>query len=322
MRILYVPNEYSQQRQREKKVTIYPVHLAMEATYRMNNGDEVEWGKQTKGFDTIITEPEGLPFLKLPAPDRKLTNAKDRKYQSYGNYKFHPATHMMAALDCWYAKCNFCSWAKKYPIVQTRSIESVISELKTLTSEGFKEVFDDSGTFPIGNWLREFCGRKIKEGLSIKMGCNMRIVKGIDWKLLKHAGFRMILFGVESFNQYTLDKLNKGILASDILPVIKDAANAGLEPHAAIMTGYPWESLREERNTFDMLKYLLRKGYAKTAQVSIYDVNKQKIDRGLKKSIYDVALCPDFWINKIKDIKKYEDLIYLFKGIKKGICRD
>ena len=45
MRILYLPNAYSQQRQREKKRKIYPVLMAMEAEWYRRQGHEVVWNK-------------------------------------------------------------------------------------------------------------------------------------------------------------------------------------------------------------------------------------------------------------------------------------
>ena len=334
MKIIYNPNRYSQQRQNEKPVDIYPVHLAMEATYYKNQLKDVYWNPPLSEIDfiiknnyetRIISEPEGLPFCDLPIPARGWTGAFEKKYQRYGNYKYHPATHMMAALDCWYAKCTFCDWAKKYPNVQTRSVSHVLEEVELCQMMGFKEIFDDSGTFPYGKWLETFCNERRKKK-KIVIGCNMRISspkQRPDFGLMKEAGFRMVLFGVESFNQITLDRLNKGIKATDIIPCIRNASLKGLDPHVALMVGYPWESLEEEMHTINLVKYMLIKGYAKTAQVSIYNTPEEKgIDRGTKHKIYNCAFSPEFWIRKLIDIKNLKDFLYLLKCIKKGVIRD
>ena len=76
MRILYLPNAYSQQRQREKKANIYPVRMAMESEFYRNQGHEVHWEYAIGRYDKIISEPENLPFLTLPRPDRVFTRAK------------------------------------------------------------------------------------------------------------------------------------------------------------------------------------------------------------------------------------------------------
>lgn len=288
----------------------------MEATYYAQEGHEVYWGEdpQAHDYDKLITEPEGLPFLSLPAADRLLTRAFDRRYQRNGNFKYTPATYLLSAKGCWHGKCSFCvEREQKYEV---RPLGNVIEEINKCKALGFKEIFDDSATFPTGNWLKDFCKWVPNE---VVYGCNMRICE-VNFAMMKQAGFRMMLFGVESANQKTLDRLNKGIKSYDIIPTIKKAAQAGLEPHIAVMFGYPWETLEDETRTLRLVHELLRKGYAKTAQASLYTVpGCVGIDRGLRRKIYDVALYPDFWINKLKDIRDWHDFLYLLKGIKKGL---
>jgi radical SAM superfamily enzyme YgiQ (UPF0313 family) len=133
----------------------------------------------------------------------------------------------------------------------------------------------------------------------------------------------MVLFGIESANQTTLNRIQKGIYAKDIIPTIKAAADAGLEPHIAVMFGQPGESEAEELETLNLVHFLLRKGYAKTAQASIFKVHEFKgVDRGFKNRIYEAAFYPEFWINKLKDIREWADVKYLFRGIRKGLIRD
>ena len=316
MRILYLPSFYAQQRQYEKKANIYPILLAMEATWHKNQGDMVDWNNAIGRYDRIISEPEGLPFLSLPHANRLLT--KWWKYQDNGNFKYKPATYIQSAKDCWWHKCTFCRWAVKYPNYEVRIVEDVVNEIFECKLCGFKEVFDDSGTFPIGQWLEDFCKRVID--VKIKLGCNMRIVD-VDYKLMKWAGFRMLLFGLESANQYTLDRINKGIKVEDIKYIIK-ASKVGLEPHISVMFGYPWETDKDAINTLKLVWWLLKKGYAKTAQASFYrpfDNIVKSNHRKYVKRIYDVWKSPQFWFNQLKDIKDKNDLRYLWKKIKVGL---
>ena len=329
MKILYLPNEYSQQRQHEKKANIYPVRMAMECEwYRQQKGIyEVFWGDvpyEKIGCEgvNVITKPEGIPFLSLRKPDRIFTQAKS--YTS-GNYKYLPGTHIQSADGCWYGKCSFCVENKKKYVV--RPVESVIYEINECKHLGFKEIFDDSGTFPIGSWLDEFC-RKMK-GKPIPISCNMRAVD-IDYKAMKNAGFRMLLFGIESANQRTLDKIHKGVTLEDIKKYVKKASDVGLEPHIACMFGYPWETDEEAKNTLKLVHWLLRKGYAKTAQASFYNIPKSE-ERELTvfggnghqyeyvSKIYNVKYSPEFWFNQLKDIKNVDDIKYLWRKIKVGL---
>ena len=58
---------------------------------------------------------------------------------------------------------------------------------------------------------------------------------------MKKAGFRMLLFGIESGSQATLDRLNKGTTIDGIMNECRVPREEGLEPHITIMVGYPWE---------------------------------------------------------------------------------
>jgi len=113
MRYLFPLNPYNQQRQFEKPAWVYPAHLAMYATYLRNEGHVIYWGEFPDDFKTneefiknevnkIIVDDNDIdvPFEKLPYPDRIFTDAKNKRWQSYGNYRRHPATHMMASNLC------------------------------------------------------------------------------------------------------------------------------------------------------------------------------------------------------------------------------
>lgn len=326
MRYLFPLSPYNQQRQFEKPVWVYPAHLAMYATYLRNQGHEVLWNahKDDK-FEVVIKDDFQIdvPFEKLPFPDRIFTDAKNPRWQSYGNYKFHPATHMMASNLCWYGKCTFCIDTKKLEEGEHRGLRTVdhcMEEIDDLIANGYKEVFDDSGTFPIGKWLEEFCVKMCvnQRRKKIVIGCNMR-VQDVDWKMMKGAGFRFILMGVESANQKTLDIIKKSQRADEMVNIIKRASEAGLEPHGTFMTGYPWETEDEEKNTINLCHYLLKKGYLKTAQVSVYSPPRtcpepNSPGHALLPRFYNVYQSPEFWVQKVKDIKRWEDFTYLLRG--------
>jgi radical SAM superfamily enzyme YgiQ (UPF0313 family) len=325
VRYLFPLNPYNQQRQYEKMVWVYPAHLAMYATHLRNEGHEVEWDKEaTNSIDFKMIEDDtqiDVPFEKLPFPDRVFTNAMDKRYQAYGNYKFHPATHMMASNLCWYGKCTFCIDTEKLQKGEKRGLRTVnhvMEEIDALIAQGYREVFDDSGTFPVGEWLESFCKEMQTRKKKIVIGCNMKPVK-IDYKMMANAGFRFILVGIESINQPTIDRIAKGQRSVDIIPIIKSMSDAGLEPHGTFMTGYPWEAWEDEKRTIDLCHYLLRKGYLKTAQASVYSPPRTKPDvnsPGHKylPRFYDVYRSPEFWLNKIKDIKQWEDFTYILRG--------
>ncbi len=333
MRYLFPLNPYNQQRQFEKPVWVYPAHLAMYATYLWKQGHEVQWGNHIgvgngKSHALIIKDDFqiDIPFDQLPYPDRILTDAKNPRWQSYGNYKFHPATHFMSSNLCWWAGakgCVFCIDSKKIIDGEKRGVRTtdhVMSEIENCVSLGFKEMFDDAGTIPINEWLEDLCHKMIKSGLNKKMvlGCNLKPIKQ-NFSLMKKAGFRFILVGVESANQNTIDKIQKGQHSEKVVENIKAMSDAGLEPHITSMFGYSWESHEEEMNTVKLVQLLLKKGYAKTAQASVYSPPRTAPDPNSKghkyvPMIYEAYKSPQFWYHKIKDIKQWQDFTYLVRG--------
>jgi anaerobic magnesium-protoporphyrin IX monomethyl ester cyclase len=136
-----------------------------------------------------------------------------------------------------------------------------------------KEIFDDSGTLMTGEWLKELCRGLIERRYNkkIKYSCNMRFnaLKQEDFYLMKKAGFRLLKFGLESANQRTLDRLNKGIKVEDILKGCEMAKKAGLTVHLTMIVGYPWESKEDALRTFELAKRLMQSGKADLLQATI-----------------------------------------------------
>lgn len=224
--------------------------------------------------------PEGIrPFalretLKdVPWIDRKLV-----RWELYakknGNFRRTPGTYIMSGRDCWHGKCTFCSWTTLYPKYRTRDPIDVVDEIEYLVREfGIKEVMDDSGSFPVGDWLKTFCAEMIRRGLNrkVRIDCNMRFGRlGLeDYRLMRKAGFQFVLFGVESANQATLDRFCKALKVEDVLEGAQWATKAGLDVHVTFMFGHAWEGPKEIENTVALARKLLAKGWAKTLQCTL-----------------------------------------------------
>jgi radical SAM superfamily enzyme YgiQ (UPF0313 family) len=209
----------------------------------------------------------------LPFIDRDLTRWRLYAYKN-GNYKRTPGTYVMSGRDCWWGKCSFCSWPQMYPGFRVRKPGNVLEEIEELAEKyGIREVMDDTGCFPAGEWLKDFCQAAQKRGIAkrVYLDCNMRFgaLGKEDFSLMRRAGFRLLLFGLESANQATLDRINKGLKAERIIEDCRQARRAGLFPHITVMFGYPWENYDDALNTIRLGKWLLKKGYAYTMQATI-----------------------------------------------------
>lgn len=209
----------------------------------------------------------------LPWIDRDLVNWKLYSKKN-GNFRRTPGTYIMAGRDCWHAKCTFCSWTTLYPRYRVRKVADVVDEIEFLVDKyGIKEIMDDSGSFPVGAWLVEFCNEMISRGLNkrVRIDCNMRFGKleRKDYELMRRAGFRLVLFGVESANQYTLDKFCKALKVEDVVKGCKAAHDSGLDVHLTFMFGHAWEGEKEIKATVDLARKFLSKGWASTLQCTL-----------------------------------------------------
>ena len=191
-----------------------------------------------------------------------------------GNFRRTPGTYIMSGRDCWHAKCTFCSWTTLYPAYRTRDPIDVVNEIEMLVEKyGIRELMDDSGSLPVGSWLETFCNELIRRGLPkrLRIDCNMRFgrLTADDYRLMRKAGFRLVLFGVESANQETLDRFVKKLRVEDVEKGAAWASQAGLDVHLTFMFGHAWEGPKEIANTVALARKLLANGHASTLQCTL-----------------------------------------------------
>jgi radical SAM superfamily enzyme YgiQ (UPF0313 family) len=326
----------------------------------LDHGGELPRGVwHRRGADVVSTgEPDVSHNLdQLPIIDRQLTQWERYAYKN-GNFKYTPGTYVMAGRDCWWGRCSFCSWTTLYPgaTYRTVSVKRHLDEVERLVTElGVREIFDDSGCFPKGQWLEEFCEGIIERGLHRKvvLGCNMRCgaLSAEQWKLMKRAGFRFILIGLESMVQSTLDRLNKGLKVEQISQTLQWAKQAGLEPHITTMVGYPWETRAEAEQTIAFAKDMFSRGYIDTLQATIvvpypgtplfqearengwlttedwddYDMKrsvwKSPVDEddvmGFTQELYRAALSPSFLMRKVVSVRSVDDVRFFIRAGRK-----
>lgn len=332
----------------------------LEKNEKMEPGIYYKKNKEIKNTGKFLLNHD---LNKIPFIDRDLTKWKLYAYEN-GNYKKTPGTYIMSGRDCWWRKgggCKFCAWTTLYPQYRTRLPENVLDEIGELIEKyQVKEIMDDTGTFPCGEWLKEFCKGMIERGYHKKIyfDCNVRFgtLKEEDYSLMAKAGFRFLLFGLESANQKTVDLLNKGTKISKIIneltliKKINKKFNGFLEPHVTCMIGYPWENKKQAKKTIEMTKNLFAMGLINTLQATIvipypgttlfaeckknnwlltknwedYDMSlsvmKTKMTnkeiKELTQGIYKSFITPKYIFKRVISIRNLNDLKFFFKATK------
>jgi anaerobic magnesium-protoporphyrin IX monomethyl ester cyclase len=316
------------------------------------------WFRQDGGIATTGPGKLDNDLTTLPFHDRVLTRA-----HLYGEKwkKRTPFFYTMVGRDCHWGRCTFCAWTVLYPNFRLRHYTQLLDEIGYLIKEhGAKEIFDDTGTFPAGGWLSHFCQGMIDRGYNkeVLFSCNMRygyIGKPDLLRLMRKAGFRKMKMGLESANQKTLDRLNKGVTVEQIIEESRMIAEARLDIQLTIMVGYPWETHDDVQRTIDLARRLMADGHAEMLQATVVvpypgtPLYRQALENGWFKDgfdptdwdrfdmrelvfktpdmepaeamelcaqVYESFLTPRYIWRHVSHIRSLEDLDYVYHGAK------
>ncbi len=212
------------------------------------------WWKNDKG--KIVANPRG-DFIQnldlLPYPIRD--------YEKKSEYDFMVSrVSVLSGRGCPF-RCRFCArkpmWGNK---VRLRSPESVVDEIEFVYKKyGCRFVMFEDDTFTM-NWPRvKKTLEMIKErGLKIKYTVQTRVTHVHDdlLKLLKETGCTNIAIGVESGNQWILDRIKKDITLDEVRTAVKKIQNNGMLVSSFFIIGYPWETKEMIQDTENFIKEL------------------------------------------------------------------
>lgn len=247
----------------------------------------------------------------LPFIDRDLT-----KWQNYGEaYLLRPVTYIMSGRGCGggprgVGNCTFCSWQHNLwnCSARLRSPVNVADEIEMLVDRyKVKEIFDDNESGAVWNrkWLEEFYTEMKNRDLigKVILSSNAR-ADNLDietCRLLKSLNYRLLKVGLESGCDNTLRKLSKRENIEHIKQGVKNAKDSGLRVMLTIMTGYPWESEEEVKQTYQVVNELMnyKTGFGDALQASVPVTYPGT-------PLYLEALKNDWFNNKSEDYEKYD----------------
>lgn len=206
---------------------------------------------------------ERWPFIDnfddLPLPAYHLLDMS-RYNPHISQYKLLPNFPIIVQRGCPF-NCVFCSahlvHGRK---VRFKSVARTIEELKLL-KEKYKArgVYFQDSTFTINkDFVRQLCEKMIDEKLNLAWACNTRVdcVDEELLKLMKKSGCWLVVYGVESGNQKSLDLLHKNITLSQIEKTIKLTHKLGLNSLTSYILCLPGETLADCINTINFARKL------------------------------------------------------------------
>lgn len=168
----------------------------------------------------------------------------------------YPAIQIFTGRGC-PARCNYCVYPQvmhghKY---RERSVNNVLEEFQYIADNfpEVKEIVIEDDTFTINKKrVIEICDRLIDKKLHKRFRwlCNARVNLDYDTMVkMKSAGCRLLIPGVESFNQQILNNVKKGITIKQIETYMENAKKAGLLVHACYMVGNKGETKDTMKDT-------------------------------------------------------------------------
>jgi radical SAM superfamily enzyme YgiQ (UPF0313 family) len=143
-------------------------------------------------------------------------------------------------------------------IYRARSPGSVVNEFQYIADHfsGVKEVVIEDDTFTTDKKrVVEICSRLIERGLhkKLKWPCNARVDLELGtMKIMRKAGCRFVIPGIESGSQRILDSIRKGTRTGQFEEYIKNARRVGLLVRACYMVGNCGETEETVEKTLEL----------------------------------------------------------------------
>lgn len=144
--------------------------------------------------------------------------------------------------------CTFCSshnvFGRTY---RARTPQNVMAEIEQVSKQCGTRffAFQDDEAFINEARIREFCGLTRDSDLSLQFSARLRIDSLSESMLstMAESGFRRIGFGVESWNDETLERINKKYTVDRIRRSLDIIAKTGFPTvYFGHIIGFPWET--------------------------------------------------------------------------------
>jgi len=205
-----------------------------------------------------------LDVLPFPARDLIRMNEYIKNWHQMDSVSTNlRGTNMMMSRGCTY-DCSFCQPTLKKIFGQKlriRSPENVIEEMMILKEEyRINSIHFHDDTFILNKqWTNNLCKQIIDNSLDLFWSCNVRanLVTRELLKYMKKAGLAKIFVGIETANQYILDKIyNKKITIEQVKKTVKIAKELGIKIQGYFMIGAPTETIKQIKRTIIFAKNL------------------------------------------------------------------
>lgn len=287
-----------------------------------------------EGHDLVENPPRAFisDLDSLPFPIR----AARACLIDYDKYPPQAFKYIFAIRGCPY-NCTFCGsrniWTRK---VRFRSVENIVAEMQEIQKAGVRYVHFDDDTFGVNKtFIQKLCTAVRRKCPDLNWSCEIH-VKLVDREtiaLMKSAGCRQILLGVESGNDEMLKRIRKNITVEEACSAAKIIKRQGIYLKAFFIVGFPEETEDTLNDTIsamssipaDVVIYSIFTPYMGT---ELFDYCRQQ---GMIGDDFDVSLynhqspenyfCPnipkDVFKARVRQLERTLDRVNNYRKLKK-----
>jgi len=204
----------------------------------------------------LIPQPLGRTLLPVKRYEQVSTLAQ----YDYDGFDVHdgylmpwPIVPYQGSRGCHWGICAFCDHEEGYRLhYRPKTSTQVVDHMEHLRAQfGITHLqFVDEAIEP--QWMTDLNDEIEARGLSgvYRWSNYSKIAREVNYDSLSRSyrnGCRLILFGVESFQQRVLNVVRKGIRRNDIFATLHDAHRAGIRSWIWLISGLPSQSPDEVR---------------------------------------------------------------------------
>lgn len=177
------------------------------------------------------------------------SNLNHAAYADFSNFDLNAyytgeiCVPLLSSKGCYWAKCTFCEEAMVNIYVEAE-ISRVVDEIEHHRKMGIKYFQFIDEMIP-SDRLRLLSKEVIRRDLGVYFYANLRPTADFDQETLDvmfQAGFRYVIWGVESCNRRVLKMVKKGTSVKSIRNTLQYATRAGIRNHVFMFVGFPSET--------------------------------------------------------------------------------
>jgi len=208
----------------------------------------------------------------------------------------HPRMHVLASRGCPY-KCIFCVWPsvltgndpdgdkpRKVRYYNSEYLEPYIR--KSIKKYNFKSVYFDDDTFNLGtSQTLKMCEMMKKINIPWYAMCRADTIDLSVWKIMKESGCKGVKIGVESGDQYVVDKIiNKHLDLELTKKMVKHCVSIGMSVHGTFTLGHPGETEEQQYKTLKFIKETPFTSYQISGASALSNAPLKNLENKLLKS--------------------------------------